>query len=113
MPCPAFDIEFAIVAAAVSRGMCGTQRAARLIALAPHKQRRYKGIMCALNEVGGKGLPRAIPAEELQKMLGSSAAFCSRRAASSTTCDLITRWPFLFSRPRSITAKSQYQPKSL
>ena len=69
--------------------------------------------MCGLGEVGGKGLPRSIPAEELQKMLGSGLALCSRHAASSTTCDLITRWPFLFSRPLSIAAKSQRQLKSL
>jgi len=46
-----------------------------------------------------KGLPRAIPAEKLQVMIGPSAAFCSRKASNSTLCDLLTRWPFLFSRP--------------
>jgi hypothetical protein len=70
-----------------------------------------KSNMRAAGQFGRKGLPRAIPAEELQKMMGSSRALCSRYATTSTTCDLITRWPFLFSHPLSIGLKSQ-QSKS-
>jgi hypothetical protein len=55
--------------------------------------------MRAKGEIGGKDLPRAIPAEELQKMLGPSGAFCSWDASNSTVSELMARWPFLFSHP--------------
>jgi len=42
-------------------------------------------------------LPRAIPAEKLQIMLGATSAFCSRDASNSTVNELTERWPFLFS----------------
>jgi len=50
-------------------------------------------------ELGGKGLPRAIPVEELQAMLGPSGTFCSGDASNSTVSELMARWPFLFSHP--------------
>jgi hypothetical protein len=46
-----------------------------------------------------EGLPTAIPAEELQKMLGVNATFGSWDSENSTLSDSVTRWPFLFSRP--------------
>jgi hypothetical protein len=52
-----------------------------------------------MGELGRKGLPRAIPAGELQTMLRANPAFCSWDASNSTVNDLTTRWPFLFSRP--------------
>jgi hypothetical protein len=52
-----------------------------------------------MGELGRKGLPRAIPAEELQIMLGNSRAFCSWNDSNSTVSDLLVRWPFLFSYP--------------
>jgi len=39
-----------------------------------------------MGQFGRKGLPRAIPAEELQTMLGNSRALCSRHAVTSATC---------------------------
>jgi hypothetical protein len=59
-------------------------------------------VMCKL---GRKGLPRAIPAEELQIMLGTSQAFCSRDASNSTVSELMARWPFFFSHPLMGTNK--------
>jgi hypothetical protein len=50
-------------------------------------------------ELGRKGVPRAISAEELQRTLGSSPAFCSWDASNSAVSDSKTRWPFLFSDP--------------
>jgi hypothetical protein len=50
-------------------------------------------------ELGRKGLPRAIRAEELQIMLGTSSAFCSWDASNSTISELMDSWPFLFSHP--------------
>jgi hypothetical protein len=55
--------------------------------------------MYAMSEIRRKGLPRAIPAEELQATLGTSEAFCSWDASKATVSDLLTRWPFLFSSP--------------
>ena len=55
--------------------------------------------MSAIGELGREGLPRAIPAEELQTMLGTSEAFCSWDASNPTVSELIARWPFLFSHP--------------
>jgi hypothetical protein len=55
--------------------------------------------MRAMGELGRKGLPRAIPAKELQIMIGTSRAFCSWDASNSTVSELMDRWPFLFSHP--------------
>jgi hypothetical protein len=52
-----------------------------------------------MGELDRKGLPRAIPAEELQIILGTSAAFCSWDATNSTIRELMDCWPFLFSHP--------------
>jgi len=52
--------------------------------------------MRAIGELGRKALPRPIPAKELQKMQGTSQAFCSWAASVS---ELTARWPFLFSPP--------------
>jgi hypothetical protein len=61
--------------------------------------------MRAMDELGRKGLPRAIPAEELQIMIGTSSAFCSWDALYSTVSDVTMRWPFLFSQPLMGTNK--------
>jgi len=53
--------------------------------------------MVQMGEFGRKELPQAIPAEELQKMLGPTQAFCSREATNSTVREEMDRWPFLFS----------------
>jgi hypothetical protein len=60
-------------------------------------------------ELGRKGLPRPIPAEELQIMLGTSQAFCSWDASNSTVGELMDRWPYLFSHPLSGTNKTPTQ----
>jgi hypothetical protein len=58
------------------------------------------------HEFSGKGLPRAIPAEgmprpipaaRLQRMLESSAAFCSWDSSTATFNAFMDSWPFLFS----------------
>jgi hypothetical protein len=54
-------------------------------------------------QIGGEDLPCAIPADELQTMLGPSSEFCSWDPSNSTTTDLNTRWPFLFSYPLMAT----------
>ena len=63
------------------------------------KGQGYKRSMGAMGELGRKDLPRAIPAAELQIMLGPSQAFCSWDASNSAVSDLTVRWPFLFSQP--------------
>jgi hypothetical protein len=55
--------------------------------------------MRVIGELGRKGPPRAISAEELQRTLGTSPVFCSWDASNSTVSDLTTRWPYLFSHP--------------
>jgi hypothetical protein len=65
--------------------------------------------MREMGELDRKGLPRAIPAEELQKMLGTGGAFCSWDASNSTVNDLIARWPFLFAQPLMGTNKKPTQ----
>jgi len=52
-----------------------------------------------MGKFGRKGLPRPIPAQELQTMLGTSEAFCSWNASNPTVSQLMDRWPFLFSYP--------------
>jgi hypothetical protein len=55
--------------------------------------------MGMIGELSRKGVPRAIPAEELQRTLGSSPVFCSWNVSNSKISDLTTGWPFLFSHP--------------
>jgi len=61
-----------------------------------------------MDELGREGLPRAIPVEELQTMLGPSQAFCSWNASNSTVGELMARWPFLFSHPLMGTNKKTH-----
>jgi hypothetical protein len=56
-----------------------------------------------------KNLPRAIPPEKLQAMLGPSQAFCLWDASYSTTRDVTTGWPFLFAHPLMVPAKKPAQ----
>src|SRR5271170_855745 len=67
--------------------------------LNPRKTQAYKQAMYAIGELGRKGLPRAIPAEELQVTLGASDAFCSWTASNSNPTEITARWPYLFSHP--------------
>ena len=53
--------------------------------------------MRVLRELNLKGLPRPIPADELQVMIGPNQAFCSWDASMSKVNELMARWPFLFS----------------
>lgn len=55
--------------------------------------------MRAMGELGDEGLPRAIPAEDLQILLGASDAFCSWDATHFKIIESMARWPFLFSYP--------------
>ncbi len=55
--------------------------------------------MRPMGELGHEGLPQAIPAEELQAMIGASSAFCSWDASNSPISDLTAGWPYLFSYP--------------
>jgi hypothetical protein len=66
----------------------------------------YKQLMRALGELARKGLPRGIPAEELELMLQDSAQFSSWPAFSSTVREATDHWPFLFSYPLMATSKS-------
>jgi hypothetical protein len=61
--------------------------------------------MGVMGELGRRGVPRAIPAEELQRMLGTRQAFCSWDASNSIISELIAGWPFLFSHP--LTGKNK------
>jgi len=69
------------------------------------KRQWYKYAMGEMGQLGNKGLPRPIPAEERQVMLGTSEAFCSWDASNSTVSELMDRWPYLFSRPLMGTNK--------
>jgi len=53
--------------------------------------------MLVLGELNPKGLPRPIPADELQVMLGPNQAFCSWDASPSKVSEEMARWPFLLS----------------
>jgi hypothetical protein len=53
--------------------------------------------MRVLGELSPKGLPRPIPADELQVMLGPNQAFCSWDASMTKVSEEMARWPFLFS----------------
>ncbi len=65
--------------------------------------------MRAIGELDHEGLPRAIPSDELQVMIGISAEFCSWDASNSRVADLTTGWPYLFSYPLMGTAKKTTQ----
>ena len=56
-----------------------------------------------MGEVNPQGLPRPIPAVELQGILGPSQAFCSWDASPSKVSEEMARWPFLFSGHREPT----------
>lgn len=84
--------------------------ALRITALEWCKRQWYKqDVMRAMGELGRKGLPRAIPARELQTILGDSRTFCSWDASNSTVSELVARWPFLFSHPQMATNKKPKQ----
>jgi hypothetical protein len=58
--------------------------------------------MFGINEFARDGLPLAIPAENLQQLIGPSATFCSFEALhpSARPCGLLVpHWPFLCSEP--------------
>jgi hypothetical protein len=75
------------------------------LCLNAREQCGYKDGVLVLGELGRKGVPRAVSAQELRRTLGSSEAFCSWDASNSTVSDLTTRWPFLFSHPLLSTHK--------
>ena len=62
-------------------------------------QQQYKKPMHVMGNLDGEGLPRPLPAEELQIMLGNSQPSCSWDPSNSMVSDLTTGWPFLFSYP--------------
>jgi hypothetical protein len=67
--------------------------------------------MGTIGEPGPKGVPRALPAEELQRTLGSSPVFCSWNVSNSKISDVTAGWPFLFSHPLLGTNKNPaHQP---
>jgi len=53
--------------------------------------------MRVLGQLSPQGLPRPIPADELQLMLGPSQAFCSWDASIAKVSEEMARWPFLLS----------------
>jgi hypothetical protein len=55
--------------------------------------------MRAMGKFSRHGLPRPIPATELQTIVGATQAFCSPEAMNSTVTDSTARWPFVFSHP--------------
>jgi len=65
--------------------------------------------MPVIGELGRKGRPRSIPAEELQTILGAGQAFCSWNASNSMVSEFMVRWPFLFSHPLMGTSKKPTQ----
>jgi hypothetical protein len=75
------------------------QRSWSFLFLSGSDGRQYKQGMHVMGELDREGLPRPIPADELQIMLGNSSVFCSWNASNSTVSDLTTGWPFLFSCP--------------
>ena len=77
----------------------GVTRCSDYLRLNGRRRQEYKSPMAVIGELGRKGVPRAIPAEELQRTLGSSPVFCSWNASNSAISDLTTGWPFLFSHP--------------
>ena len=54
--------------------------------------------MRVTGEVNPQGLPRPIPADELQVMVGPNQAFCSWDASIAKVSEEMARWPFLLSR---------------
>jgi len=73
-----------------------------LVLLQAAGQSAKKQIMRVLSEVNAQCLPRPIPADELQVMLGPNQAFCSWDASTSKVSEEMARWPFLFSRHQEI-----------
>ena len=63
------------------------------------KRAWYKRGMRVRGQLGRDDLARAIPAEELERTLGSGQTFCSWDASHSALPALISRWPFLRARP--------------
>jgi len=61
--------------------------------------------MSGMNKFGQEGLPPAIAAEELQKMLGIGQGFCPSNGPISEQSKLMARWPFVFSPPLMGTSK--------
>jgi hypothetical protein len=61
--------------------------------------RRYKCCMHSMSGFSGKKLPRPIPAEQLQMMLGAGGAFRSWSASHPTIPEMTAGWPFLFAQP--------------
>jgi len=59
----------------------------------------HKRGMKLIGEHGRKALPHAIPAEQLQAMLGPSSAFCSWNPAIAKYLEMARHWPFLFAQP--------------
>jgi len=53
--------------------------------------------MRVIGELSPPGLPRPIPADELQVMLGPNQAFYSWEVSLSKVSEEMARWPFLFS----------------
>jgi hypothetical protein len=51
--------------------------------------------MRVLGEISPKVLPRPIPADELQVMIGPNQAFCSWDASILKVGEEMARWPFL------------------
>jgi len=68
--------------------------------------------MLVIGELGRQGLPRAIPADELEMMLGPSAAFCSWDTSNSRLRELVAGWPFLFSHPLMGTTQEARTPEN-
>ena len=59
-------------------------------------------------ELNPQALPRPIPADELQVMLGPNQAFCSWDASIAKVSEEMARWPFLLSgHQKRIVRKSE------
>jgi hypothetical protein len=56
--------------------------------------------MRVLGEFDSEGLPRPIPADELQVMIGPNEEFCTSDAWSLKVSGEMARWPFLSSGHR-------------
>jgi hypothetical protein len=63
--------------------------------------------MRVLGELSPKGLPRPIPADELQVMIGFNQAFCSWDASVLKVSESMARWSFLFSDFRASTMQTE------
>jgi hypothetical protein len=72
--------------------------------------------MCALGELNPKGLPRPIPVDELQVMLGPNQTFCSWDTSPTKVSEEIARWPFLLpghQEPTGHKAKDRTRRRAL